>query len=172
MNRDDIIGDAMDDITEIGVDQNLNEVIDVIRRSFLTVAEDFGLTRENAPTNPAFIEENDLKKSMERGLRLYTAFDKDKIIGCVGIEASNEKDVYFLERLAVAPEYRHGGHGACLMEYALERIKENKGKRVSIGIINENERLKEWYKKLGFIEKGHKTFHHLPFAVCFMEREL
>ncbi len=162
----------MDEINEISTDQNLNEVTEVIRRSFLTVAEDFGLTRENAPTNPAFMEVNDLKKSMERGLRLYAAFDKDRIIGCVGIEASNEKDVYYLERLAVAPEYRHRGLGYRLMEYALVRIKENKGKRVSIGIINENESLKEWYKKLGFIEKGRKTFQHLPFTVCFMEREL
>lgn len=33
-----------------------DECAEVIRDSFMTVANDFKLTKENAPTNPAFIE--------------------------------------------------------------------------------------------------------------------
>lgn len=162
----------MEEITEIFADQDLSEVTEVIRRSFLTVAEELGLTRENAPTNPAFIDDDNLKKSMGRGLKLFSTIQEGTIIACVGIEPSNERDVYYLERLAVLPEHRHRGIGSRVMEYALARIREHGGRRVSIGIIDENERLKAWYSRHGFIEKGRKTFQHLPFTVCFMEREL
>lgn len=161
----------MEKITEILADQDLSEVTEVIRRSFLTVANDFGLTKENAPTNPAFITCEDLKGSLARGLRLFGMIHEGKNIACVGIEPSNEKDVYYLERLAVLPEHRHRGIGLRVMDYAIARIREHGGRRVSIGIIDENERLKAWYARHGFIEKGRKTFQHLPFTVCFMERE-
>jgi len=162
----------MEKITEILADQDLSEVTEVIRRSFLTVAEELGLTRENAPTNPAFIGGDDLKKTLARGLRLFCMIREEAVIACVGIEPSNEKDVYYLERLAVLPEHRRRGIGSRVMEYALARIREHGGRRVSIGIIDDNERLKAWYKRQGFVEKGHKTFKHLPFTVCFMDKEL
>jgi|GEM_PF-4356812 len=44
----------------------------VIRESFATVAEDFRLTRESAPTNPAFIEMVHLQKNA--GKRNYNAW--------------------------------------------------------------------------------------------------
>jgi len=59
-----------------------------------------------------------------------------------------------------------------LMDFACEKISERNGKLISIGIINENSVLKNWYIKYGFIEKGLKRFDHLPFEVCFMEKEI
>ena len=40
---------------------------------------------------------------------------------------------------------------------------------VSIGVIAEQGKLKEWYSKLCFVEKETKSTAHLPFRVAFME---
>ena len=75
-----------------------------------------------------------------------------------------------MERLAVLPSYRHRGIGRALMDFAFEAVKKHGGKKVSIGIINENRVLKNWYMEYGFVETGTRVFRHLPFEVCFMEK--
>jgi len=47
-------------IKEIITLEELNLSVDVIRNSFCTVADEFGLTVENCPTNAAFSNESDL----------------------------------------------------------------------------------------------------------------
>jgi len=148
----------------------IDELAEVIRRSFQSVADEFGITRENAPTNPAFITSELLRSSIDAGVRFFCALNNGKIVGCIAIQYSGENALYYLERVAVVPELRHGGIGAQLVDYALKKIAEAGGCRVSIGIINENLRIKQWYASLGFIESSLKKFDHLPFTVCFMER--
>jgi diamine N-acetyltransferase len=143
----------------------------VMRVSFITVADELNLTKENAPTNPAFITTETLKKSVESGLKIFGLFLNNEIVGSVGIEKSKREDgVYFIERLAVLPAQRHKKFGKKLMDYAFEIVKNQGGLKISIGIINENTKLKYWYTAYGFIEKEVKTFVHLPFKVCFMEK--
>jgi len=127
---------------------------------------------ENAPTNPAFITYETLVDSMNKGLTMYGFYKDKRLIGCVGIEDAKKDDTFYIERLAVLPEYRHKGKGKRLMDYAFEKIRCNNGKIVSIGIISENEVLKDWYKNYGFEEVGIKKFDHLPFTVCFLQKKL
>ncbi len=143
----------------------------VIRNSFITVAEEFNITRESAPTNPAFAGADSLEKMKEKGIELYGAFRDDLCIGFVAIERANE-EVYYMERLAVLPEYRHNGYGKELLDFVFEQVKKYGGRKVSIGIINGNRVLKDWYIKYGFTEAGTKRFAHLPFEVCFMEKSV
>lgn len=158
-------------IREIISNTELEESVKVIRNSFLTVAEELNLTRENCPTNPAFIELSDLKVLRDKGVWFYGLFVDEAQIGFVAIEKANEK-VYYLEKLAVLPQYRHRGYGRRLMEFVSEQVKSWNGEKLSIGIINENERLKRWYQIYGFEEISQKRFPHLPFTVCFMEKRL
>lgn len=158
-------------IAEIMTTDNLSEISTVIRESFITVANDFGITKENAPTNPAFITDENLKKSIEKGLKLYSLLLNQQISGCIGIEkAIDDENVFYIERLAVLPEYRHNGYGKVLLDFAFCKIKSLNGKNVNIGIINNNIKLKNWYKDYGFIETGIKKFEHQPFDVCFMTK--
>ena len=46
------------------------------------------------------------------------------------------------------------------------------GNKISIGIIEENAKLKDWYLKLGFNHISTRKFKHLPFTVGFMEMEM
>ena len=158
-------------IREISSEGDLGSSARVVRNSFKTVALDFNLTRENNPTHPSFMTTGRLRKERNRGVTLFGLFLADRQIGFIAIERA-DATLYYIERLAVLPEYRHRGYGARLMEFAFAYIKTNGGTKVCIGIINEQTVLKDWYKGLGFEEISTREFAHLPFTVCFMEREI
>ena len=140
---------------------------DIIRRSFLTVAGEFGLTRENAPTNGAFIEDEKLLGDFRKGIKMFGLFEGGEQAGFAALERKDAK-TFYLEKLAVLPERRHNGYGGKLIEFAKDYVGKAGGEEISIGIIYENKLLLEWYKAYGFEETGTKVFAHLPFTVCFM----
>lgn len=152
-------------------DEDLEECAEVIRQSFMTVAKDFGLNKENCPTNGAFIQKERLIFEKEKGQRMYGLRSGDKIIGYVQLE-KNSDDLYFLQKLAVLPDYRHSGFGRILLDYAKKLVTDWGGKRISISIIEENTVLRNWYLNYGFIHTGIRKFDHLPFTVGFMEIEI
>lgn len=160
----------MKEIIIFNAGNDVEELTMVLQESFLTVAREFNITKDTAPTNPAFIQKEKLLESMNNGLRVYILKLDNKIIGCVGIEKSKKE--FFIERLAVLPEFRHNGYGSDLLKFSFVKIVEDNGNSISIGIIDKNTRLKEWYKKFGFEEKMVKNYDHLPFSVCFMEKNL
>ena len=159
-------------IEKVDLGKEAEELAAVIRASFITVAEDFEITPENAPTNPAFLQKDDLLKSAEnKGVNYYGYYEYGKLIGCYALEKALQ-GTYYLERLAVVPEERHRGIGMKLVMDSFQRVKERGGVKVSVAIIDEHQVLKDWYKSIGFKETGRKTFSHLPFNVCFLEYNL
>jgi diamine N-acetyltransferase len=151
--------------------EEITRSVDVLRRSFKTVADQFHLNKSNAPTNAAFIKSESLVEMANKGVKLYGLFLTEKQIGFVAYENAGN-GIYYLEKLAVLPDYRHNGYGKQLVDFAFHKVKEEEGKEISIGIINENQILKEWYIKYGFIETGIKKFNHLPFTVCFLKKSV
>ena len=139
----------------------------IIRRSFATVVEEFGLTRENAPTNGAFLDDARVAEEYERGFVMFGLFCGGAQIGFTELEP-NDGVTYYLEKLAVLPERRHLGGGKLLMDRAVDFVRTSDGKAVSIGVIHENTRLVRWYEEYGFELTGTKVFPHLPFTVAFM----
>lgn len=92
-------------------------------------------------------------------------------VGFVAVERVNE-NLYYMEKLAVFPAYRYKGYGGELVKFVCNHVRHNKGKELSIGIINEHEVLKTWYKVNGFIETAVKKFEHQPFTVYLMEKAI
>lgn len=158
-------------IREITNDIGLKESAKVIRNSFITIASDFGLNKENCPSNPAFISLTNLRELREKGVRMFGLFCDNRQVGFVAVEKASDI-VYYMEKLAVLPEYRHRGFGKQLMDFVFAYVRREGGKKVSIGIINENTVLKNWYRDYGFVETGTRRFEHLPFLVCFMEKNV
>jgi len=140
---------------------------ETIRRSFQDVAERFGLTQENAPSHPSNCTVDWIIKNIEDGVTYFAIENKNHIVGCVALERANT-EVCYLERLAVLPDQRRRGFGKALVEHALSEAKLFGVHYVSIGIIAEQTELKNWYKRLGFVEGESKEFPHLPFRVTFM----
>lgn len=141
---------------------------EVIRKSFQTVAVDFGITLENNPSNGAFITGDRLLQDYGKGIMMFGLFDKRQLVGFVAIERKDD-DIYYVEKLAVLPERRHEGLGRQLLDFAKEKVKDLGGKRISIAIIEQNIRLKNWYHMNGFVSVGTQQFPHLNFIVGFME---
>lgn len=147
-------------------------LLECIRHSFATVAQELNLTKESASTNPAFLSLERLESSISEGLEFFVLEEKGHIQGCVALQKGREEGSYYLERLAVLPEYRHRGYGRALLDHCMDKVRERGGRTISIAIIDENIRLKKWYKDYGFIRGATKKFDHLPFTVLFMEKKL
>lgn len=102
---------------------------------------------------------------------MFGLWENETVVGFA--QLTDKKDgVYELEKLAVLPEYRHKGYGAQLLTFICDQAQTLGGNKITIGIIEENTRLKNWYLQNGFTHMGTRKFAHLPFTVGFMEREI
>lgn len=158
-------------IIEIHDIETLVESVAVIRQAFQTVADDLSLTETNAPSNPAFMTVERLQEAKDKGVIMFGLYDGGRQIGFAALEKAKD-GVYYLERLAVLPSERHKGYGKTLMDFAFDYVTKQGGTMISIGIINENTILKDWYVAYGFVETSTRTFEHLPFTVCFMSKDM
>lgn len=158
-------------IVQITKKEELPECLDVIHRSFKTVAEEFGLTRENCPKHTSFLPIYFLTTQMDRGWHMFGLIHEGRIVGYMSL--SKESDtVYELHNLAVLPEYRHNGFGKQLLDFAKQTAKSLGGKVLKIGIIEESTVLKTWYVSNGFVHTGTKKYDHLPFTSGYLECRL
>jgi diamine N-acetyltransferase len=167
-------------IRELNAGVDLNTSARVIRRSFKTVADDFGLTRQNCPGHTAFLTTEGLRNEKDHGLKCFGLFSDQTQVGFVGIEEYKpdtivrlgpEEKRYWLEKLAVLPSHRHRGYGEKLVDFAVHYVLEMGGTRIALGMMNKHAVLKRWYLGLGFREAEVREFAHLPFVVCFMEKD-
>ncbi len=159
-------------IKELLTELEFTDCVQLIRSAYSTVTNEFNITEANAPTNPAFITIDRLKEYLKKKVKLFGLFLNKALVGCIAVESSNDKNIYYIERLAVNPNHRHYGYGSNLLNYAFKFIRDNNGTVASLGLMDNNIVLKEWYKSKGFIETGTKDFPHLPFRVCFMSKTL
>ena len=120
-------------------EKHLADCLDVIHRSFKTVADEFSLTNENCPTNGAFMPYARLKNDYQNGDYMYAFYAEHDIVGFV-LLSKKEPNVFELEKIAVLRYY-----------YTIEAG------------------MKIWYLTNDFIHTGTKVFPHLPFTVGFME---
>lgn len=151
--------------------EELDTCAALIRESFATVAEQFYLTPQNCPTNGAFIERSWLETEWRKGILMYGLYCDGILAGFMQLE-QKAPDICELKKLAVRPEYRHLGYGAMLLSFARKSAIELSAKKITIGIIEENVILKEWYRVNGFVHTGTKRFDRLPFTVGFMEQSI
>lgn len=152
---------------------DFDKAVKVVRSAFRTPAERFRITEDNCPSHPSFVVREKLCKVREDGGTFFGAYEKAEMAGCVAIEPSgDEEGTWYVEKLAVPPENRETGLGSLLLDHAVRGASVFGGRRISVALIDEDESLKNWYRKRGFTEAETRTFLHLPFTVCFMARNL
>jgi diamine N-acetyltransferase len=147
-------------------------LLKVLHKSFKSISEEYSFTRMTAPKHGSFITLEELKQLIAGGLEMYGCFENDELIGCIGIRPGDSSDSFYIEKLGVLPDKRHRGIGRSLVKCAMNEIKKRGGRTISIGLINKNEKLKNWYHNLGFIEYELKDAANLPFKVCMMSIEI
>lgn len=156
-------------ITKVNSSEQLNICLDIIHKSFQTVADEMNLTKDNCPSYTAFIPIEKLISQFENNTPMLLYQYNRRFVGYFSLSIND--DSVELNNLAVLPEYRHLGIGRELVDYAITYSKNILGaNKIKIGIVEENTILKEWYEKIGFVHIGTKKFEHLPFTVGFMEK--
>lgn len=158
-------------IKQVKNKEQLNICLEIIRNSFITVADEFGLTENNCPSHTAFMTIDKLQKQFDDGRPMFLFYQDAVPVGYFSLAKCSD-DEWELNNLAVLPEYRHLGIGKALVDYAISTVKNHGGNKISIGIIEENSTLKNWYLKLGFNHISTRKFEHLPFTVGLMELNL
>lgn len=153
--------------------KDLAECVKVIKESFATVADEFGITEENAPRFTAFATTEDRLRWHLGGEHrpMYAYYDKDVIVGYYSLLMQENQECE-LNNLSVLPAYRHKGIGEELLKHAFSVAKENNCIKMNIGIVEENQVLRKWYESLGFIHTGTQKFDFFPFTCGYMEKGL
>ena len=151
---------------------DIPECVEVIRKSFKTVADKFGFTEENAPRFTAFaMSEDRLIYHFDVEKRpMYKYVDGGRIVGYYSFLIKGEECE--LNNLCVLPEYRHRGIGGSLLEHAFKEADDAGCSVMKIGIVEENGTLKRWYEKFGFVHTGCRKFDFFPFTCGYMEKKL
>ena len=155
--------------------EELPMCLDFIHLCFSTVAEKFGLTKENCPGHNAFMPMEKLENFWNWGFMMFGLFEQNQkgdkeLVGYFSISKDPEKEeTYVLHNLCVKPQMRKQGYGKQLLDFAKEKVRELGGKILFLDFVNEYAELKEWYLKNGFEFKGTVKYEHMPFTVGFAE---
>lgn len=151
----------------------IEKCVEVIKTSFLTVAQEYGFTEENAPRFTAFATTSErLISQYDEGRPMYGYFDEDgQILGYYSLHMQENEECE-LNNLCVLPEYRHRHIGETLFFHALMTAGDRGCKKVNIGIVEENQKLRMWYERLGAKHIGTKKFDFFPFTCGYMEKDI
>ena len=150
--------------------EELSACAELIRKSFQTVADEFGFTRENAPRFTAFATtEERLIWQMESEHRLMYLDEEDgRICGYYSLLLRDRNECE-LGNLSVLPEFRHRGIGGRLLHHAIKTAGEQDCSVINLSIVEENTVLRKWYERYGAVHTGMEKFDFFPFTCGYMK---
>ena len=153
--------------------EEIPQCVELIKKSFQTVADEFCITPENAPRYVAFATTNErLLWQIDEEHRPMFVFEENGVL-CgyysLLLQANGECE---LNNLAVLPEYRHKGIGKKLLEHSFETARTLGCAVMNIGIIEENSVLRKWYEDNGAVHIGIKKFDFFPFTCGYLKKTI
>lgn len=150
--------------------EELSACADLIRKSFQTVADEFGFTQENAPRFTAFATTEDrLVWQMDGEHRLMFLDEEDgRICGYYSLLLRSFGECE-LGNLSVLPGYRHQGIGGRLLQHAVKTAREQGCTVMNLSIVEENTVLRKWYERCGAVHTGTEKFDFFPFTCGYMK---
>ena len=142
----------------------------LIRKSFQTVADEFGITAENAPRFTAFaVTEERLAGRMDAGHMLMFLDEEDgRICGYCSLKF-RDQGVCELFNLCVLPGCRHRGIGSRLLRYAVWIAGKHGCTVMELSIVEENSVLRKWYERNGAVHTGTEKPDFFPFTCGHMK---
>lgn len=154
------------------VESDLLSCLNVIHSGYETIAVEFGLTEENCPDRGrANLPLNKLVSEFEKSRLMFGYFIENKIIGFLSLGIV-DNGICKINDILVLPEYRHKGYGKELLDYSKTKANELGASKITLGMIDDNKKLKDWYIENGFVNVGFKKFDKAPFVVGYMECSL
>ena len=141
----------------------------LIRNSFMTVAEEFGITAENAPRFTAFsVTPERLERQMDEGRPMFVCEEDGVLCGYCSLWVGPNGECE-LNNLAVLPAFRRRGIGGRLLARAVSAAGDAGCAVMNLGIVEENRTLRQWYERRGAVHCGTKKFDFFPFTCGYMK---
>ncbi len=152
--------------------EQLPECLDTLHSAFQKSAEQFGYTKENYPSSAAYVTLDELISAKKDGVHMYAAcVEGGTVAGYVQLQ-KQEAGIYAFRRFAVLPEYQSLGIGRALVAHCRERAALYGGKKLTLLMIDENKKLKDFYTSCGFRVVKTAKDDSYPFTYSIMELEL
>ena len=150
--------------------EELSACAELIRKSFQTVADEFGFTRESAPRFTAFAttEERLVWHLDNEHRHMYLDEEDGRICGYYSLLLRDRNECE-LGNLSVLPEFRHRGIGGELLQHAIKTAGEQHRAVMTLSIVEENTVLRKWYESYGAIHTGTEKFDFFPFTCGYMK---
>ena len=153
--------------------EDITSCVELIKKSFLTVADEYGFTIENAPRFTAFattVERINWQYDEGRPMFLYEN-ERGEVVGYYSLLMQENKECE-LNNLCVSPDFRHKNIGQELLLHGFEIARSAGCKKMNIGIVEENEKLKNWYISFGAEHIGTQKYDFFPFTCGYLIKEL
>jgi ribosomal protein S18 acetylase RimI-like enzyme len=158
-------------IVPVNITENCLAITQLLRESFISVANEMGFTEENCPNHVAFITQERVIDQLGKDDAYCFGIQENGIwIGFVAVAPYGES--YEITRLAVAPEHRHKGYGRALMDTACDKARELGLDSIGLGMLNDNSILKKWYEEQGFIASEPFIPAGASYTACGMSKRL
>ena len=147
--------------------------VEIIRKSFQTVADEFGFTRDNAPAFVAFAASDErIIKQLDEQHRLMFVYEEEGVLCGYYNLLMQDNNECELGSLSVLPEYRHKGIGKELLQHSLDEARRAGCTTLNLSIVEENQVLRKWYESNGAEHLGTKKFDFFPFTCGYMKIDL
>ena len=158
-------------IIPVNISEESIAITQLLRDSFIGIANEMGLTEENCPYHVAFITEKRVLEQLHKKNAFCFGIQENGIwIGFVAVAPYG--DGYEITRLAVAPEHRHKGYGRALMDMACGKARKLGLDSIGLGTLYENKKLIKWYEAQGFIAGEPFVPTGASYSVCGMSKIL
>ena len=126
------------------------DCLNILKLSYEEGAIKFGQTEENCPyRGRTRLPINELEREFLEGCMMYGYFHNDKLVGFLSLTFL-EDGAMGINDIAILPEYQSKGFGSELMQFSKEEAKRQHCKKIRLGMIDDNIKLKTWYEKHGF----------------------
>ena len=148
---------------------DLSVCIEIFHRGYETVAIEYALTEENSPDRGrASLPLEKLIAEFDAGVLMFGYFLNDNIVGYLGMKKLESGDIG-LDDIIVLPECRQNGYGTKLLNFCKQTAKDLGAKKVRLGMIDDNKRLRKWYEDNGFVNISYIKYENAPYTVGKME---
>ena len=148
---------------------NLIDCLNILKISYEEGAVKFGQTEENCPyRGRTRLPLNELEKEFLEGCMMYGYYSNDELAGFLSLTFLKD-DAMGINDIAILPKYQSKGFGSALMQFAKEEAKRHNCKKIRLGMIDDNLKLKTWYEKHGFTTVKLVKYDKVTYTVGKME---
>lgn len=146
--------------------------LEALHEAFAQSAQRYGYTQQTYPSSAAYLTLEELIEAKKAGVHMYAAcVDGGKVVGYVQLQKLNDGN-YSFRRFAVLPDYQKLGIGRALVSHCRDRAALYGGKKMTLMMINDNQKLKDFYLSCGFRVVRTSNDGAYPFEYSILELEL